>query len=59
VSFLGKKCNECGGVLVTLSSIKKRLCSDCKRYEDWNLKAGQESVLIHGERGGSENDQPK
>ena len=57
MSFLGHTCKECGGVCVTLSSIKMLLCSDCKRYYSWPLKAGQQSVLIHGERGGDEDDQ--
>lgn len=44
-------CPKCSGRLITLSSVDRKLCSDCKQYFTWTLKAGQESVLIEGKKG--------
>ena len=46
------QCQKChSNALVRLSSIDKVLCADCYTYGDWNLKQGQQSVLIDGKRG--------
>lgn len=46
-------CGKCGSrALVDLSSIDKRLCADCKHYNDWCLKPEQKSVLVEGKVGG-------
>jgi hypothetical protein len=45
-------CNSCGGdKMVSLTSIDKKLCPDCKTYQDWALKPGQPSLLIEGKKG--------
>ena len=37
--------------MVSLTSIDKKLCPDCKSYQDWALKPGQQSLLIEGKKG--------
>lgn len=38
-------CPKCGGRLVLLISINKKLCADCKVYHDWNLEKGQAPIF--------------
>lgn len=46
------KCKHCGGdVFVKLYSVDQKLCADCKQYDHWPLKAGQESILVRGKQG--------
>lgn len=41
---------DCGGALVNLTSMNKRICSDCKKEYEWNLDEGQKP-LISSNRG--------
>ena len=46
----GKPCPVCGTPMVNLSSINLRICTGCKRNEEWHLTAGQKP-LINTSRG--------
>lgn len=43
--------SNCSGILISLSSVDKRICTDCKQHFDYKLKPGQESILIKGKKG--------
>ena len=38
-------CPKCGGTLVLLTSIDKKLCADCHSYIEWKLDEGQQSIF--------------
>lgn len=41
-----KLCPHCGSdAVVTLRSLNKKICSDCKEEYDWNLDPGQKVLL--------------
>lgn len=45
-------CPYCGHeATVSLSSLDKRICNQCKRYFDWPLKPGKKSILQEGKKG--------
>lgn len=53
---MSNTCKRCGADrLVSLSSINKRICPDCKAYHKWELDPGEPSVLIEGLKGGKKN----
>ena len=37
--------------VVRLSSLETVWCPNCRRYSDWRLKDGQQSILIEGKVG--------
>lgn len=40
------RCVHCGSVyLCEFTSTNKKLCHDCKRYQDWKLRAGQDPLF--------------
>ena len=45
MSLLGKPCPDCGSPLVSLSSLSRRICSGCKREQEWTLDDGQKPLL--------------
>lgn len=46
-------CPYCGGPVVLLSSIDRKLCVDCKRELPWELSKNQDSIF--GDRKAIEN----